>query len=105
VAKSVNLNELEPGSILAEPVLNSFGQTLIAGGAEINQKHISILKTWNIQSVKIKTDSNEEIEKYSDMQLQLALEKLMQHIKWQPRNRNEEDLLKLGTLFFVEKTQ
>jgi hypothetical protein len=29
----------------------------------------------------------------------------MQHIKWQPRNRNEEDLLKLGTLFFVEKTQ
>ena len=97
--------ELEPGSILAEPVLNSFGQTLIAGGAELNQKHINILKTWNIQSVKIKTDSNEKIEKYSDLQLKLALEKLMRHVKWQPRNRNEEDLLKLGTLFFVEKTQ
>ena len=96
--------ELEPGSILAEPVLNSFGQTLIGAGIELNQKHINILKTWNIHVVKIKIDSNEEIEKYSDLQLKLALEKLMQHVKWQPRNRNEEDLLKLGTLFFVEKT-
>jgi len=105
VAISVNLDELEPGSTLAEPVMNSFGQTLIASGAELTPKHISILKTWNIQSVKIKTDSNEIIGKYSDEQLLFAFEKLMQHVKWQPRNRNEEDLLKLGTLFFVEKKQ
>ncbi len=103
MSKIISLENIEPGTTLAEPVLNNFGQTLINAGIELTQKHINTLRTWNIQAVSVKTDTTEEISVFSESQISNAFAVLLQHIKWQPRNKNEEDLLKLGTYFFANK--
>lgn len=105
MSRIISLENVEPGFTLAEPVLNNFGQTLINAGIELTQKHINILKTWNIQTVSVKTDDSEDVSIFSENQINSAFEILLQQIKWQPRNKNEEDLLKLGTFFFVNKLQ
>lgn len=103
MSRIISLDNIEPGFTLAEPVLNQFGQTLINSGVELTSRHINILRTWNVQTVCVKTDDNEENHLFSEGQINHAFEVLLKHIKWQPRNRNEEDLLKLGTYFFANK--
>ena len=55
----LQLNELkavEPGLILAEPVLNQFGQTLLPRGVELQPRHLKVLKTWGCKTVRVKEE-------------------------------------------------
>lgn len=89
-----NIDELEIGMILAEPVHNSFGQILLQKGHELNSKSIKVLKTWNVRVVYVhdsNTDINIEEELNSEI-LELAKEKIKSRMEWEPRNDNEIDL-------------
>ncbi|MFW5662598.1 MAG: hypothetical protein ACOCZW_02640, partial [Bacteroidota bacterium] len=60
MSKLIDIKNVEDGMILAEPVVNNFGQTLLSPGTELLSSHIRILKTWNIISIRVKGDKDEE---------------------------------------------
>jgi hypothetical protein len=96
--KSLSLDLIEPGIVLAEPVTNSLGQTLINSGITLTAKHISILRTWNIHIVSVIDDDNEEVSELSESQIEYARTEIKKLLTWSPRNEAEEDLIELGVL-------
>lgn len=96
-----NANE---GMILAEPVVNSMGQTLLPSGVELKSSHIRILKTWNVRTLTIKNeDSEEEVEVSSEL-LEIAKESLLRRMKWSPRNAAEQEMLNASALYHAKLT-
>lgn len=100
----ININEIEEGMILAEPIVNSYGQTLINSGVVLSKNHIRLLKTWNIQTLFIKKDENEEEVEISNEMIINAQKKLAERVIWNPRNEIERDLHKNVVLYFAKKS-
>lgn len=98
MGKIIHIDNIEEGCILGEPVMNSYGQILIPSGATLSSKHVTLLKTWNIQTVSIKSDEAEETAEMSDEVRHLCIEKLQTRMKWEARNDNEKDLFQLGVI-------
>lgn len=101
MAEIVATNNVKTGMTVSEHVVNSFGQTLIAAGTDINEQHIKLLKMWNIECISIKTSDSEELEELSEEMIKLGLERLYKRLKWEPRNENEKDLIDLGIISAV----
>ena len=101
MADIVATNDVKIGMIVSEPVVNSFGQTLISSGVEINEQQIKLLKMWNISCISIKTSDNDELEELSEEMINLGLERISKRLTWQPRNDNEKDLIDLGIISAV----
>lgn len=99
MSKIIMIDKVEPGMILSEPVFNTAGQVLIAAESELNHKSIKVLKTWNIKSVFIKDSSSDEVVVISAEILELAKQKVMERINWEPRNSNEFDLINASINF------
>jgi hypothetical protein len=51
---NVNLDNLKPGMILAQPVRNHQGVLLLDTGAKVSKKNIRIFKSWGISRVATK---------------------------------------------------
>ncbi len=49
----VSVQNLQVGLKLASPVVDVYGNTLIAQGSELAEKHLRLLKTWGIIEVNI----------------------------------------------------
>lgn len=101
MSKIIRVEDIEGGMVIGKPIVNSYGQTLIASGTELSEKHINILRTWNIQTVSINTD-DDTFEQIDIEIMNLARRKLLNRLKWEPRNKNEEDLIQLGTIAYAK---
>ena len=44
----ISIEEAESGMVLAAPILNRYGQVLLAAGVEFQPKHSVMFKTWGI---------------------------------------------------------
>lgn len=100
---TIPIEDIEEGMILAEPVLNNFGQTLLQPGVNLSEKHKNILKTWNIRLVSVKTDDKDEEIEISPEVRALAVEKLKHRVKWIPKTSYEHDLFEVGILYTAKK--
>ena len=98
----IQISDIEEGMILAEPLVNSFGQTLINSGVVLKKNHARLLKTWNIQTVCVKKDEDEEEVEISKEMIINAQKKLAERILWKPRNENERDMYKTVVLHFAK---
>lgn len=49
----VALDNLETGMVLASDVLDRNGRMLLGAGAELNQKHLTIFRTWGVAEADI----------------------------------------------------
>ncbi|MDD2501463.1 MAG: hypothetical protein PHN92_11695 [Geobacter sp.] len=49
----VALDNLEIGMVLASDVLDRNGRMLLGAGAELNQKHLTIFRTWGVAEADI----------------------------------------------------
>jgi hypothetical protein len=86
------IEEIEPGLLLAEPVVNNFGQTMIPVGAELQEKHLRLLKTWNVAGVMVKGDGEDEEIEISPQMIEIAIKKLESSMKWKCELTIELDL-------------
>jgi len=84
--------------IVAEPILNNFGQVLISPGVILQDKHKNILKTWNIKAICIKSDDSDEEVEISEELRSLAVDRLSKRMSWEPRNAIENNLYQVGIL-------
>ena len=96
MAKIISVDEAKDGMVCVEPVVNRYGQTLLSAGVTLNHNHILILKTWNIRTLRVKTDMEEpEIEISSELK-RMVQTQLLKRMNWTPRLPIEFDLLKAG---------
>lgn len=103
----LQLNELkavEPGLILAEPVLNQFGQTLLPRGVELQMRHLKVLKTWGCKTVKVKEEGIPEKEaEVSPEILDRALARVKWRLKWEPTTNLEKEIFQLAVKRVIQK--
>jgi len=100
---AIQIEQIKDGMILSETLSNSFGQTLIPSGTILNERHIRILKTWNIFTISIRSNESDEDSKLSEELRAKAMEVLNQRLNWEPRNIYEEDLVNLGIIHIAKK--
>ncbi len=98
MSQNIKIDSVVKGMVLAEPVINKYGQTLIPSGTEIITKHINLLKTWNIFNVTVRSDNEENVNELSDELRQIAIEKVNKKINWKPRNQSEKNIFELAVL-------
>jgi hypothetical protein len=94
----ITIDQIQEGMIVAEPILNNFGQVLISPGVILQEKHKNILKTWNIKAICIKSDESDEEVEISEELRSLAVERLNKRMIWEPRNAIENNLYQIGIL-------
>jgi putative nucleotidyltransferase with HDIG domain len=58
-AKMIAVKDLAPGDILADAVLSVSGKVLLGKEVALTPKHISLLNTWDVQNVFIKTNGED----------------------------------------------
>ncbi len=58
---SINLDDLQPGMVLAEDAAHLNGRVLLRAGTEINEKHIDIFRMWGVIAANIEEISQEDI--------------------------------------------
>lgn len=51
----VNIDDLKPGMVLAEPVRNHQDQVLLEAGRKVTAKTIRVFKSWGIRRVAVKS--------------------------------------------------
>ncbi len=101
MGKRYNIDEIEEGMKLSEPVLNKHGQILLGTGIELKKKHIRILKSWNISFVYV-VDNNHNKERIISKELLMkAVKDLKKIIKWKPDNDNEVALINACAKYLV----
>lgn len=103
MSKVVNIDNIENGMILAESIVNSSGQVLLGSGVEITQKHKRYFQMWGISSVIIEGDDDEYEINFDAEVIEAAEKKLLERMKWEPRNANEKDLINLGIINIANK--
>lgn len=91
------LKAFEPGMILAEPVLNQFGQTLLPQGVELQARHLKVLKTWGVKPLGSKEDGFSEKEpEVSPEIMDRALARVNWRLKWEPTTGLEKEIFQLA---------
>jgi hypothetical protein len=103
--KIINLNEITNGMQLAEPVINNFGQILMTKGTSLAERHIKLLKTWNISRVSIVDDIETEpqdVTGYGEDIQEMARKILATRLIWIPRNEAEQDLYNMALIHTIK---
>jgi hypothetical protein len=105
VSISVPFKNLEPGMILAEPVLNRFGQTLLSKGSTISPRHLTVLKTWGIQAVAIEKGGDPVKDPLLDKDIRnRALARIKKRLFWHPHSPIEEEIINLAIQQAVQRS-
>ena len=102
---SVSFENLEPGMVLAEPVLNRLGQILLCKGSTISPSHITVLKTWGIRMVDIEIGgdhSNAPPLLDKDIQKR-ALFRIKKRLFWHPNSPIEEEIINLAIQQVIQR--
>lgn len=101
------LKDLKEGMVLAEPIMNNYGQLMIPTHTKIHAKHLKLLKVWNLQGVMIlNEDDNKEF-----FISPVLRNKIRDYIlsRFSISNKNEinsnllNDLLEMGIIFHAKK--
>lgn len=90
----IHLEEILPGMVLGAPILNRYGQTLLASGIVIDEKHLLMFKTWGIKHVTIIGEPKKSADQaeISEDLINLAKNHIKKRLMWENLNSIEEDL-------------
>ncbi|HOV91463.1 MAG TPA: hypothetical protein PLC04_00055 [Candidatus Kapabacteria bacterium] len=94
----IQIDKIEDGMVLAEPVLNQFSQVLLPSGTTLNHFHSSILKKWNINYVFIYIQDNEEELTIPQELIESCKEEILAKLLWSPEQPIEKDLINITAI-------
>lgn len=71
----INIQDIKVGMVLAEAAKHANGRVLLQAGAELNESHIRIFKTWGVLTVNVKQDDEQIAAKrqYSTVEINQAI--------------------------------
>lgn len=102
--RSVKIDELSEGQILAVTLTNKYDQVLIKKGTMLNSDtHIRVLKMWGISEVSIFDDISDanSIESNSDEKLKIETQ-ILDELNWIIKNENDKFIIDLAILSQLE---
>ncbi len=103
MAEKITIDKIEEGAVLAESIINNFGQTILGAGSILKKKHKIMLKTWNIETVTIRTDEKDDYVEITQNIKELALEKFSTRFTWSPSNSFEQELFDMGIKNLIQE--
>lgn len=92
MSEFIPIDKIETGMELAEPVVNNFGQIMVPAGFEIKDKHIRLIKTWNISGIMIKGENDGDDIQISPQILESVKNRVEKRMSWKANNEIEKDL-------------
>jgi hypothetical protein len=105
VAISVPFETLQPGMVLAEPVLNRLGQILMSKGSALSLRHLTVLKTWGISTAVIEGGEAEGNDPILDQAIQdRALARIKTRLFWHPQSPLEKEIIHLAVEQAVQRS-
>jgi hypothetical protein len=57
---SLNVTDIKPGMILAQPITNFQGVLLLPQGTKLTERHINLMKSWGVTGAEIEGESRKE---------------------------------------------
>lgn len=97
--KSIHINDLEEGMVLAEAVKNKFNQVLCPANIVTEAKHIKLFKTWGIQSLtvfELIINQDTEGSETAMPKQETNQQEFLFYLGWEPRNSFELDLFEMA---------
>jgi hypothetical protein len=107
----INVENLEPGMLLASDVKDRGGRVLLTAGQEITEKHLRIFRMWGVTDADVQGVEMEEVASKAASSVDpQALLKAEEHMKWLFQQANTDnpfmkELLRLVTLRAARKTE
>lgn len=98
----VKLEEIEPGMVLSEPVQNNFGQTMIPKDFTIEEKHLRMLKLWNITGIIIKRDEEDVKKELTPDVIKKYKDRLESRMSWKAENAIENNMFSCAIKHLAE---
>lgn len=92
----IEIEKSEPGMTLAAPILNRYGQVLLATGVTLLPSHLKMFKTWGIKLITIKSDEFEDDAVVTEDMKQKAEELFLNRINWKVKSDFEKGLFEIG---------
>ena len=92
----IEVSKYEPGMILAAPILNRYGQVLLAAGVELTPVHKKMFLTWGIKLITVKSDDSEEGIVVTEEMREKAEKIFTSRINWVPKSSLEKNLFEMG---------
>ena len=97
MATTVSLENLTPGMVTSEPVLNCYGQLLLGKGTALTLRHLNVFKTWGIEKISIESGQKQDEERVLDKTLlNKARAKIQQRLSWKPETPLEKEIIELA---------
>lgn len=93
----IPVSEAMIGMVVANSIINSYGQTLLPDKSIIEEQHLKLFKIWGVDSVSIhRRDEAQDssMQELTSSLLEQGLRRLRQHVKWNPRIPIEHNLFK-----------
>jgi len=94
----IQIDKIEDGMVLAEPVLNQFSQVLLPSGTVLTHFHSTILKKWNINYVFIYIQENEEESPIPKELIESCRKEITSKLLWTPTIPIEKDLINITAI-------
>lgn len=98
----VKLEEIKAGMVLSEPVQNNFGQVMIPKDFTIEEKHLRLLKLWNVVGIIIKLDDDDTKVELTPEQIKKYRDRLESRMTWKAENSIENNLFSSAVKHLAE---
>ena len=93
----IAIDEIEPEMILSAPVINRYGQVLLAAGVTLTERHKTIFKTWGIQSVSVEGEDEEDPDsQLTDELLARGKARIQNRLVTPPQHPREKEIIELA---------
>ena len=94
--KSVSIDKLEIGMVIAEDVRNAQNMLLAPAGLEVGEQHLRTFKTWGITKVKVESDGDEDESSLSPEVLAEINSKVEHMLRFNPDSPEKTKLTEIA---------
>lgn len=96
------IENIKAGMVISEAIQNNFGQTVIPKDFRIEEKHLKLLKLWNIAGAMIKQGDEDKQVVLSPVSVKDVKSNLESRMKWKAENLIETNLFTSAVKFLAE---
>jgi hypothetical protein len=96
MASRIRVEDIRPGMILAEPIVNKHQKEVLPGGTKLTEYHTTFFKNCGIQFVAIDHDLEGVDSELNSEIRALATQRVEKRMGWKPCNPMEEEIYRLA---------
>ena len=95
----ISVENIKPGMLLAEPVLNKHQREIFPSGTKLTEYHRNFFKNSGVQCVVIDREPEPVDSPPNSDNHPLAAQRVAKRIRWKPCNPMEEEIYQLALQF------